>query len=442
MSAGVSSGVSTGTPAGTSNKGKSPIMEVDPPVKRRTFRQMEEDRLGEEAAKRLFKEEHADLERQRAEMQRKRQQDVLDSAKYYTDADWTDIMGQVHANQGLTSDLLGPDVNEDNFAERMVALMLKEKKILSPQRKDGIPCNQEKSLGTMKKSSTCIGLGMLLTIHHQKFFSDDDSDDDDDLKFFCLPCASFWEEVPTPLGRNQCVYMNGYYVSKYFTHLGNSSLVIARILLSSNGMVVNYYEDHPLPGAWYKLWVIFKYLFESHKGDMFPWYGLINNNGISGLETIFHFPMSFIGEPFLAKVMKVPTGRVKSSLLDSLTPQGRTQPTSATHDSQQVSNVAPKPTIPNTNSNTGQPSMAQKPQPVYLVQPTNMGYVYFHTGPSSFPMQPSQQMSLPAHQQQVSAQPQAFGPTGPFQPAQLGSPMPLAQQGPPGPIPSTAASQF
>ncbi|GJY75842.1 hypothetical protein Tco_0480958 [Tanacetum coccineum] len=68
MSAGVSSGVSTGTPAGTSNKGKSPIMKVDPPVKRRTFRQMEEDRLGEETAKRFFEEEHADLERQRAEI--------------------------------------------------------------------------------------------------------------------------------------------------------------------------------------------------------------------------------------------------------------------------------------------------------------------------------------------------------------------------------------
>ncbi|GKE15268.1 hypothetical protein Tco_1422845, partial [Tanacetum coccineum] len=28
-------------------------------------------------------------------------------------------MGQVHANQGLTADLLGLDVTEDNFAERM-----------------------------------------------------------------------------------------------------------------------------------------------------------------------------------------------------------------------------------------------------------------------------------------------------------------------------------
>ncbi|GJZ67995.1 hypothetical protein Tco_0631235 [Tanacetum coccineum] len=134
VSSGVSSGVSTGTYAGTSSKGKSPIMEVDPPVKRRTFRQMEEDRLGEEAAKRLFEEEHADLERQRAEMKRKRQQDVLDSAKYYTDADWTDIMGQVHANQGLTSNLLGPNVNEDNFAERIVALIAERRRAFAAQR--------------------------------------------------------------------------------------------------------------------------------------------------------------------------------------------------------------------------------------------------------------------------------------------------------------------
>ncbi|GJY05053.1 hypothetical protein Tco_0370993 [Tanacetum coccineum] len=68
-------------------------------------------------------------------MQRKRQQDVLNSAKYYTDSDWTDIMGQVHANQGLTADLLGPDVNEYNFAERMVALIAKRRREFAAQRK-------------------------------------------------------------------------------------------------------------------------------------------------------------------------------------------------------------------------------------------------------------------------------------------------------------------
>ncbi|GJS88312.1 hypothetical protein Tco_0770948 [Tanacetum coccineum] len=74
------------------------------------------------------KEEQAELDKEREEMQKKRQQDVLNSAKYYTDSDWSDIMSQVHANQGLTADLLGPYVTEDNFAERMVALIAKRRR--------------------------------------------------------------------------------------------------------------------------------------------------------------------------------------------------------------------------------------------------------------------------------------------------------------------------
>ncbi|GJW64843.1 hypothetical protein Tco_0116727 [Tanacetum coccineum] len=51
-----------------------------------------------------------------------RQAEVLSSAKHYSDADWIDIMAQVHANAGLSSELLGADVNDDNFAERMLSL--------------------------------------------------------------------------------------------------------------------------------------------------------------------------------------------------------------------------------------------------------------------------------------------------------------------------------
>ncbi|GKF61792.1 hypothetical protein Tco_0181846, partial [Tanacetum coccineum] len=50
-----------------------------------------------------------------------RQTEVLSSIKHYSDADWIDIIAQVHANAGLSSELLGVDVNDDNFAERMVA---------------------------------------------------------------------------------------------------------------------------------------------------------------------------------------------------------------------------------------------------------------------------------------------------------------------------------
>ncbi|GKC82279.1 hypothetical protein Tco_1137996, partial [Tanacetum coccineum] len=53
----VPTGATTGPSADPSNKGKSPLLEEDPPVRERTFRQREEDRLGEEAARRMYEEE-------------------------------------------------------------------------------------------------------------------------------------------------------------------------------------------------------------------------------------------------------------------------------------------------------------------------------------------------------------------------------------------------
>nr|GEX56902.1 hypothetical protein [Tanacetum cinerariifolium] len=112
---------SPNVPAGASSKGKSPMVEEDIPVTARSFRQREEDRLGEEAAKRLHEEEMAELERERAEAQRKRQQDVLESAKFYNEDDWLNIRAQVEANASLSQTLLGDDVTEDNFLARMAA---------------------------------------------------------------------------------------------------------------------------------------------------------------------------------------------------------------------------------------------------------------------------------------------------------------------------------
>ncbi|GJR08036.1 putative ribonuclease H-like domain-containing protein [Tanacetum coccineum] len=109
------------------NKGKSPMVEEDPLIKPRSFRQLEEDRLGAELQETL-KREQVELVVKQGERQRKRQEDVLNSAKYYTDDDWIRIMGQVHANQGLTADLLGPDVTKENFAERMVKVIAERRR--------------------------------------------------------------------------------------------------------------------------------------------------------------------------------------------------------------------------------------------------------------------------------------------------------------------------
>ncbi|GJX57551.1 hypothetical protein Tco_0287448, partial [Tanacetum coccineum] len=115
----------------------------------------------------------------RDEMQRKIQQDVLDLAKYYTDADWTDIMGQVHANQGLTFDLLGPDLNKDNFAERMVALIAERRRPFAAQRFQGkrnkpmTYAQQKAYMRTFVKnqSSTIYTTGW--TMKHVKSLSDE-----------------------------------------------------------------------------------------------------------------------------------------------------------------------------------------------------------------------------------------------------------------------------
>nr|GEV00973.1 ribonuclease H-like domain, reverse transcriptase, RNA-dependent DNA polymerase [Tanacetum cinerariifolium] len=95
---------SSAAPAGVFSKGKSPMVKEDIPVKARTFKQMEGDRLGEEAAKRFHDEEMAQMESQRAE---------------------------VEANASLSKTLLGDDVSEDNFPARMVALIKKKRQVLA-----------------------------------------------------------------------------------------------------------------------------------------------------------------------------------------------------------------------------------------------------------------------------------------------------------------------
>ncbi|GJR50570.1 hypothetical protein Tco_1401091 [Tanacetum coccineum] len=165
--------------ADPSNNGKSPMVEEDPPIKERSFRQMEEDRLGAEAARKLYEEEKAELAREQEEMKKKRQEDVLKSAKYYNDADWSDIMGQVHANTGLTADLLGPDVNEGNFASRMAAIIAERRRKFAAQRfQDKINklmtyAQQKDYMRTFvrNQSSTIYTTGW--TLKHVRSFSDD-----------------------------------------------------------------------------------------------------------------------------------------------------------------------------------------------------------------------------------------------------------------------------
>ncbi|GJW17785.1 hypothetical protein Tco_0025221 [Tanacetum coccineum] len=193
LSAGVSSGVSTGAPTGPSTvspssttvptrssvpaaetipagsgttpespsspvrdarKGKGVAVDEPTPTHDKTFKQLEEERLGWEAAQRLQAQELADFEKQRAESlmkdanlarqmsqdfemtedQRKRQQEVLASAANYSDAAWDIILARLQENPDLTSIIFGVEFTDDDFAARMVELVNTRRKELAEQR--------------------------------------------------------------------------------------------------------------------------------------------------------------------------------------------------------------------------------------------------------------------------------------------------------------------
>ncbi|GJV63717.1 hypothetical protein Tco_1474545 [Tanacetum coccineum] len=359
-------------PAGISNKGKTPMVEEDITVKERTLKQMEDDRLGEEAAKKLHDEEQAQVDRQRAELDRRRQHEVLTSANHYSDTDWIDIMAQVHANAGLSSELLGADVNDDNFAERMVALINQRKRAFAEQTakekrdKPMTPAQQReymrvfvknqsttiystgwsmkyvksltdeqliaefekirmvvadlksqelrrtlkragealepdtskkqksteapipsvpdvpqplvvsspKSSGTRRKSLGRSRITKPKSILTEldldaddktfiKVVSDEDSEDEAPILWSAF---AGWEVISTPLGEINALYMMDQ-STKHFTTLREILHMVDRQdLLKLYGLVVKYYENHPVAGAGLVLWGDLQVLFDSQEG--------------------------------------------------------------------------------------------------------------------------------------------------------------------------------
>nr|GEW40976.1 putative ribonuclease H-like domain-containing protein [Tanacetum cinerariifolium] len=165
--------------------------EEDIPVKARTFKQMEEDRLGEEAAKRLHDEEMAQLERERTKVQRKRQQEVLDSAMYYNEFDWLNIRTQVKANASLSKTLLGPVLEEPSA-----------KRPKSPE----------------------------------------------------APTPSMPAVLPTPLGEINSLYRIDGSTKNFATLRQILHMVDRQDLMKLYGLVVQYYETHPVVGARMLFW--------------------------------------------------------------------------------------------------------------------------------------------------------------------------------------------
>ncbi|GJU95531.1 ribonuclease H-like domain-containing protein [Tanacetum coccineum] len=145
---------SPSSPVRDARKGKGVAVDEPTPTQDKTFKQLEEERLGWEAAQRLQAQELADFEKQRAESlmkdanlarqmsqdfemtkaQRKRQQEVLASAANYSDAAWDIILARLQENPDLTSIIFGVEFTDDDFAARMVELVNTRRKELAEQR--------------------------------------------------------------------------------------------------------------------------------------------------------------------------------------------------------------------------------------------------------------------------------------------------------------------
>ncbi|GJX29304.1 hypothetical protein Tco_0237383 [Tanacetum coccineum] len=145
---------SSSSPVRDAIKGKGIAVDKPSSTQHKTLKQLEEERLGWEAAERLQAQELADFEKQRAESlmkdanlarqmsqdfdmteaQRKRQQEVLASAANYSDAAWDIILARLQENPDLTSTIFGVEFNDDDFAARMVELVNTRRKELAEQR--------------------------------------------------------------------------------------------------------------------------------------------------------------------------------------------------------------------------------------------------------------------------------------------------------------------
>nr|GEY41924.1 hypothetical protein [Tanacetum cinerariifolium]GEY43006.1 hypothetical protein [Tanacetum cinerariifolium] len=206
---------------------------------------------GEEAAKRLHEEEMAQMERERAEAQRKRQQEVLDSTMYYNESDWLNIRAQVEANASLSKTLLGPVLEEPSTkrlkSPNATTPSMPEVPISPAVTSPSSSRTSRKSLGRKhmhKPKSTFPTVD--LDAPAQTFLKvvvDEDSDDE------IWSAVVGWEVLPTPLGEINALYrIDG--TTKHFDTLCH---ILHRVdrqdLMKLYGLVVKYYEHHPATGA-------------------------------------------------------------------------------------------------------------------------------------------------------------------------------------------------
>ncbi|GKA43448.1 hypothetical protein Tco_0736172 [Tanacetum coccineum] len=140
LSAGVFPHTAVTEPAGPSvaaDKRKAPMPDLDIPAEflvedaqaRKCF---EEEQASEQLVQQLRAEDLAQEDLPHVSEERAKELDDL--MMRMTETDWLNLMLQVGSNPALARELLGADVNEENFIERMTAVKEKKKRALADLR--------------------------------------------------------------------------------------------------------------------------------------------------------------------------------------------------------------------------------------------------------------------------------------------------------------------
>ncbi|GJS02136.1 hypothetical protein Tco_0318644 [Tanacetum coccineum] len=321
----VPAGATTGPSADPSNKGKSPLLEEDPPVRERTFRQREEDRLGEEAARKMYEEEKDELIGM-----------INGQFMPIKDSFIADLLGRLSMKITLLKDgrslkRPGADLEQASSKKSKSTESLKSSVPDDSQQPSVEVPSQKATIEDVKVSSKhdfshthCVlthdgwyleerlgrkGLSYSLTIpiedgdpeaEHKmciKYASDADSASDDDTPVNLYAVVD-WELLPTGLGSINVFYRKDN-SRKCFTSLREILHLVTRAdLMTIYGRVMTFYQDTKAAGVGLVLWGDLKVLMDSpevndgsdvwknqHTWSIQSW-KLYSYSGVHVLETV------------------------------------------------------------------------------------------------------------------------------------------------------------
>ncbi|GJU72024.1 hypothetical protein Tco_1263429 [Tanacetum coccineum] len=127
----------TAGPSVAADKGKAPMPDLDIPAEflaedAQARKRFEKEQASERLIQRLQAEDLAQEDLPHVSEERAKELDDL--MMRMTETDWLNLMLQVGSNPALARELLGADVNEENFIERMTAVKERKKRALADLR--------------------------------------------------------------------------------------------------------------------------------------------------------------------------------------------------------------------------------------------------------------------------------------------------------------------